>query len=205
MFNIFISFDGYLPKFNTHNINNIKSKINNDNKNLAHLNEIRKETTETLKNTEHYQSLVEYNKGNYKWNHKLSNGIELDEKEKKMHDDHVKSYDLIGYYTNNINLLHGFEDGMYYPNININNIYKFNWCLSKTHSWAIADKYSYNNKFLYVIYNNISKHICVDERTADEDEYEYLGINETLRCIDIVYQLSIFPKISLRTYYIMSN
>lgn len=172
--------------------------------------------TETYKKTDKaldndmYTSLLKYNSGFCQYNHKKSNNIELNDNEKKIYNDIEKAYNKVEPLSYSINLFHGFELGMKYPKFEKNKETNFNFILSKTPSWYVANffartcSYSLINKYMYILYPKNSKHLSIDVRSEKTEEYEYLAINEKLRYIDNVYHITLWP-LSFNIYYIFKG
>ena len=172
------------------------------------MKEINEKSEKALKD-DSYLSMVKYNSGYCKYNHLKSNGIEMNDRDKKIYNDIQTAYDKVEPLSYPINLFHGFELGMKYPKFEKNNVIQFDFILSKTPSWQVANFFaSHNcnliNKYMYILYPPNTKHLSIDIRLNFNNEYEYLAINEKLRYIDKVYHLSLWP-LSLNIYLIMFN
>ena len=152
-----------------------------------------------------YMSILKYNSGYCQYNHKKSNGLELDDYEKKIYTDIEEAYNKVEPLSYPLRLFHGFELGLKYPKFEKNKEIKFDIILSKTPSWHVANFFARNNlwinRYMYVIYPEKSKHISIDVREKNNNEYEYLAINEKLTYLDKVYHITLWP-LSLSIYYV---
>ena len=148
--------------------------------------------------------------GNCWCNMKLTNNCKLSEID-------LKIYDIINEIVNNvkeltypITLFHGFEKFTNYDenNWHIGDAILFKGFLSKTPSFDVANNFArmynfFNRKILVVKYPIGSKHIGMNIRHPDDQEYEYLTkSNEKLKLIDIYRKIKFF---SIVTFYICED
>ncbi len=156
------------------------------------MTEIRR-NSKTIPTTD-YPSLLRYNTGDCWINCKLSNGIELDDNDKKMIDHINHAVDNTTPLSYPIALFHGFELFTKYDdhNFKIGDIINNKGFLSKTPSFDVACRFALtqdtsNPKFFIVNYPANTKHINLDIRPHNE-EYEYLSnSNEFFKIIDICH------------------
>lgn len=201
-FNWFFTFGDY------HNLKDVKADVLKPYDTQFDMKEIRDNTERIYDyNEQLYSSLVKYNAGNCGFNEKKSKNIELNEKESEMYANIVQSIKLVKPISYSINLFHGFEWFLTYPKFIKDQIINFNFCLSKTPSYHVAAFFAkasnvFIQRYMYVRYPAETKHLCPDVRTASNDEYEYLSVNEKLKFVDTVYQISLFPLPSLSIYYV---
>lgn len=201
-FNWFFTFGDY------HNLRDVKADVLKHSNTPFDMKEIRDNTERIYDyNSELYSSLVKYNAGDCGFNEKKSKNIVLNEKESSMYDNIVNSIKLVKSISYSINLFHGFEWFLTYPKFIKDQIINFNFCLSKTPSYHVAAFFAkasnrFIQRFMYVRYPINTKHLCPDVRQEINDEYEYLSVNEKLKFVDTVYQISLWPWPFLSIYYV---
>jgi len=124
-----------------------------------------------------------------------------------MYTNIVKSVKLVKPISYPINLFHGFEWFLSYPKFIKDQVISFNFCLSKTPSYHVAAFFAkgtnrFIQRYMYVRYPAETKHLSPDVRKEFNDEYEYLSVNEQLKFVGTVYQISLWPLPSLSIYYV---
>ena len=172
------------------------------------MTEVWENTNKTIGDDNHlYTCLLSYVSGNCWLNSKLSNGLQLEGKDKEIYDGVNKIAKDVDPLSYPVTLFHGFE-----PHTNYNeSTWKINGTimipgfLSKTPSFDVANKFSqmtsfFNRKFLVVDYPVGSRHIGINVRHPSDPEYEYLTASGENLKLRQVYRKIIFP--SLCTFYI---
>ncbi len=153
-----------------------------------------------------YSSLMQYVSGNCWVNDKLSNQLNLDEKDIEMIKNIHSILDKVEPLSFSITLFHGFEPFTYYRNENwkIGTVFQIPGFLSKSLSFSIANRFAQsenymNCQFLIVKYPKNIKHINLNIRPFDQ-EFEFLTYsNEKLKIVDIIHILN-YPQ--YLTFYI---
>ncbi len=156
-----------------------------------------------------YSSLMQYVSGNCWVNDKLSNQLNLDEKDIEMIKNIHSILDKVEPLSFSITLFHGFETYTYYRNENwkIGTVFQIPGFLSKTLSFNIANRFAQsenflNCQFLIVKYPENTKHINLNIRPFDQ-EFEFLTYsNEKLKIVDIIHILN-YPQ--YLTFYICES
>jgi hypothetical protein len=172
------------------------------------MSEIRYNTARLYDNSYNlYYSLVKYCAGDCWFNEKKSQGKILLGNDRKMYNNIIDSIKLVKPISYSINLYHGFEWFLTYPNFIKDTIIDFNYCLSKTPSYHVASFFAQQSnkhfqRYMYVKYPAGTKHLCPDFRREFYDEYEYLSVNEKLKFVDTVYQISLWPWPSISIFYV---
>lgn len=201
-FNWFFTFGDY------NNLRDVKTDVLKPYDTNFDMTEIRYNTERIYDyNSKLYYSLVKYNAGDCWFNERKSQGKILVGDDHKMYDNIINSIKRVKPISYSINLFHGFEWFLSYPKFKKDRIIDFNYCLSKTPSYHVAAFFAQqSNKFIqrymYVKYPAGTKHLCPDIRRQFYDEYEYLSVNEKLKFVDTVYQISLLPWPSISIYYI---
>ncbi len=201
-FNWFFTFGDY------HNLKDVRADVFKSAYTPFIMKEIRDNTERIYDyNTDLYSTIVKYNAGDCGFNEKKSKNEILNQKEQTMYDNIVESIKLVKPISYSINLFHGFEWFLTYPKFIKDQIIHFNFCLSKTPSYHVAAHFAktrnpFWQQYMYVRYPTGTKHLCPDIRFDFNDEYEYLAVNEKLKFVDTVYQISFLPWPCLSVYYV---
>lgn len=217
MFNIFWSYDSQRSReinFFTPNIDIIKQNINKE----LFDPKLMKEAHATSKSLEEhpnkslYTSCVLYYNGDCWYNSRLSYSNNLSGLDIQRIDDIKESIQVVNPLPFSVNLFHGFESHLLYNSDKweVGNTYHFPFFLSKTMSWKVATFFAatydskYYQSYLLCRYDEPgSKHVCLDIKTADSDEYEFLSGFETFKLVEKIYHLSLLPYPVIRVYYVM--
>lgn len=157
-----------------------------------------------------YMCLLQYVAGNCWLNSKLSNGMELEGKDKEIYEGVNKVAHSVKPLTYPVTLFHGFEPYTNYKEDTwiIDSVVSVPGFLSKTPSFDVANKFAkaynfFHRKFLVVEYPKGSKHIGMNVRHPSDPEYEYLAMSgEKLKLMGI-HRKIIFPYI--HTFYILKS
>ncbi len=201
-FNWFFTFGDY------NNLQEIKKDVEKPYDNIYNMEEVRTNTEDIWNlNSELYHTIIQYNSGHCEFNEKKSQGKMLFGKNKKMYLNMIESIKIVKPISNSINLFHGFEWFLSYPKFIKDKIITFNFCLSKTPCYHVAAFFAktrnpFVQRYMYVKYPAGTKHLSPDVRMGFNDEYEYLSVNEKLKFIDTVYQISLLPWPSISIYYV---
>ena len=201
-FNWFFTFGDY------NNLKDVKADVLKPYDTCFDLSEIRYNTERIYDySTKLYSSLVEYNAGNCWFNERKSQGHVLIGKDSQMYNNIIEAIKYVKPISYSINLFHGFEWFLTYPKFIKDRIIHFNYCLSKTPSYHVAAFFSqqtskFIQRFMYVKYPAGTKHLCPDIRRQFNDEYEYLSVNEKLKFVDTVYQITLLPWPCISIYYV---
>ncbi len=201
-FNWFFTFGDY------HNLKDVRSDVLKPPDTHFDMSEIRTNTERIYDyNEKIYNTLVKYNAGNCGFNERKSQGKMLVGKDKQMYENIVEAIKLVKPISYSINLFHGFEWFLTYPKFIKDQVITFNFCLSKTPSYHVAAFFAkatnwFLHRYMYVRYPAETKHLSPDIRYGFNDEYEYMGINEKLKFVDTVYQISLLPFPCLSIYYV---
>lgn len=152
-----------------------------------------------------FMGLMKYNAGYCQYNYKKSKNIELNDHENKIYNSIKGAYDKVEPLSYPINLFHGFEKDMKYPKFEKNKTINFDFILSKTPSWHVANFFAratgWINRYMYVIYPPNTKHLSIDVRLKNNNEYEYLAMNEKLTYKDKIFHITLLP-FSINIYYV---
>ena len=166
---------------------------------------------ETDEYSAYYKKIVSYMSGFCWINSKISNKFHLNDGDQAMVRAISEAQKVVKPFKRNLYLFHGFERLTHYGDHNwkVGQIIEFPWALSKTPVWRIAYKFAesyefgswFLQKFMFVRYPPGSKHICLNTRPPETDEYEHLAIGERLTLKDVVYEFQPFPP-QIRKYYV---
>lgn len=212
--NVFWSFNSNGIEFSSPNIDFVKTNINQE---LIHpqLMKIARDASKPLEdysNKSLYTTCVSYYSGNCWENGRLSHGEELSQDDVNRINDLKESLKIVKPIPFTISLFHGFETHLSYKTDKwqIGDTIHFPFFLSKTMSWKVATFFAANNtnstcqNYLLCRYDKPgSKHICLDIKKEDSDEYEFLSGFETFKLVEKIYHMSFLPYPSMRIYYVM--
>jgi len=166
---------------------------------------------ETDQYVSYYRKVISYMSGFCWINSKISNKFHLNAGDQAMVEAITEAQKVVKPFKRHVYLFHGFERLTYYGDHNwkVGQTIDFPWALSKTPVWTVAHKFArsygfwswFMQKFMLVRYSPGSKHICLNVRPPETDEYEHLAIGERLTLKEIVYELQPFPP-QIRKYYV---
>lgn len=211
--NLFWSYDG-MWKLWSPNISVVRNHINKEVIEPSLLEEGRLNSKSIEDDQNVYGACLNYNSGYCQWNANLSLNEKLKESDQDICDNIRKGFHMIKPMNRDIVLFHGLEPGLNYglDTWKIGHRYTFPFFLSKTLSWKVAtffawlsSKSLYQQRYLLCKYPPGSKHICLDVRKQHNDEYEFLSIDETFKYTEKIYHISLLPRPTLRTYYVMES
>lgn len=196
MFSIIRNYYHYFRKPHTVTVDNtnlekdyLKLTKNIENPNLD-MSQIRQKTQDALTRYPYYRSLLSYMSGNCILNSKLSKNKPITEQEKTMLENINTLIENVEPLDYPVLLFHGFEKLTEYneQKLDVGNVLRLRGFLSKSVSFEVSLRFATNYKnpydihILAVDYPVGSRHLNLDIRHPDNEEYEYLThSNEELR------------------------
>lgn len=163
-------------------------------------------------NNQIYSGILNWIAGNCWSNALITNGYtdQLDSHDKYIIDSINKGIELVEPIDKALVLFHGFEKFSNYKEKNFyeGQTFTFPGILSKTAKFSVAEGFALSQnylqpKYFVMFYKPGSKHLGLDTKPKQYDEYEYIGKSgETFRIIKIC---RLFKGFHLQTFYVCEN